>query len=187
MLPHTARAPLKLRIWQQSTCKSLHNTDYILNQANPKDFNLLLIQEPWFNRLGKSRGTPNWWIIYPPSIYQEHHKPICLIILVNTNISTETYTALTIPSGDITATWLKGDFGQCTIFNIYNDCTNNNTIHSLSNYLTAHAHTITPELTNHMLWCGDFNHHHPLWEEEYNKHLFSSPDMINPLINLVIK
>ena len=128
MLPHTTRAPLKLKIWQQNARKSLQNTDYILNQANPKDFDLLLIQEPWFDRLGKLQGTPNWCVIYPPGIYYEHHKPICSTILVNTNISTEAYTTLNIPSSDITAIHLRGDFSCCTIFNIYNDCTNNNTI-----------------------------------------------------------
>ena len=162
MLPHPTRAPLKLKIWQQNACKSLQNTDYILNQANPKDFDLLQIQEPWFDRLGKSRGTPNWRIIYPPGIYHKHHEPIHSIILVNTNISTEAYTTHDIPSGDITTIHLRGDFSCCTIFNIYNDCTNNNTIRSLNNYLATHAHTLTPEPTNHMIWCGDFNCCHPL-------------------------
>ena len=25
-----------------------------------------------------------------------------------------------------------------------------------------------------MLWCGDFTQHHPLWDEEWNKHLFTA-------------
>ena len=99
----------------------------------------------------------------------------------------EAYTALAIPSNDTTTIHLRGNFRWCTIVNIYNDCTNNDMVHSLSNYLNTHAHIITPETTNHMFWCGDFNHHHPLWEEEYNKHLFSSPNMINLFIDLIIK
>ena len=36
-----------------------------------------------------------------------------------------------------------------------------------------------------MLWLGDFNHHHPLWETNNNRHLYNSASMINPLINLI--
>ena len=25
-----------------------------------------------------------------------------------------------------------------------------------------------------MLWCGDFNRHHPLWDEDWNCHLFTA-------------
>ena len=113
----------KLRIWQQNTRKSLCNTDYILNQANPKIFNMIFLQEPWFDRLGKSRGTPNWCIIYPPTVYHKHHDPIRSLILINTNISTNSYSILDVQSHDITAICFSGDFGPCSLFNIYNDCT----------------------------------------------------------------
>ena len=23
------------------------------------------------------------------------------------------------------------------------------------------------------MWCGDFNRHHPMWDEERNRHLFT--------------
>ena len=26
----------------------------------------------------------------------------------------------------------------------------------------------------YMLWCGNFNRHHPLWDEEQNHHLFTA-------------
>ena len=72
------------------------------------------------------------------------------------------YTVLDIPSSDITAIHLKGDFGHCTIFNIYNDCSNNNTIDTLQKYLESNKCVALPLLSDHMLWCGNFNHHHPL-------------------------
>ena len=25
-----------------------------------------------------------------------------------------------------------------------------------------------------MMWCEDFNHHHPMWDEEHNGHLFTA-------------
>ena len=183
--PHLARAPSKLKIWQQNTRKSAHNTNYILNTANPSIYDIILIQEPWFDYLGKTRGTHNWRIIYPMSIYQENHDPIHSIMLINTNISTNMYTTLDIPSRDIMAIRLKGDFGHCSIFNIYNDCTNNNTTMALRDYLSTHNPNALPSPTDHMLWLSDFNCHHPLWEPNDNRHLYNSADMINPLLDLI--
>ena len=183
--PHTARAPTNIRIWQQNARKSIRNTNYILNTADPSKYDLILIQEPWFDHLGKTRGTHNWRIVYPPTIYHDNHDPIRSIILVNTNLSTNMYTTLDIPCGDISAIRLQGDFGHCSIFNIYNDCTNNNTTTALRNYLTDHRPDALPSPNDHMLWLGDFNRHHPLWEPNNNRHLYNSAEMINPLLDLI--
>ena len=185
MNPQTTSAPSKLRIWQQNARKSIRNTDYILNEANPKDYDLILIQEPWFDHLGKTRGTHNWRVIYPPTIYEDKHDPIRSIILVNINISTNRYITLNIPSSDIMAIRLNGSFGYCTIMNIYNDCTTNKTTTALKEYLDTNKHIAIPNPTNHLFWLGDFNRHHPLWEPDSNRRLYNSPDMINPLLNLI--
>ena len=163
MIPHTSAVPSRIRIWQQNTRKSLSNTDYILNLANPKNYNLLLIQEPWIDCLGKSHSSHNWRIVYLSTHQLDNHNPIRSVILINTNISTDMYTVLDIPSSDITAIRLKGNFSHCTIFNIYNDFSNNNTIDTLQKYLKSNEHVALPLPSDHMLWCGDFNHHHPLW------------------------
>jgi hypothetical protein len=38
-----------------------------------------------------------------------------------------------------------------------------------------------------MIWLGDFNRHHPLWESERNSHLLKAPDLrkAQPLIDLI--
>ena len=38
-----------------------------------------------------------------------------------------------------------------------------------------------------MIWLGDFNRHHPLWDEERNVHLFTTAnlDAAQPLLNLL--
>ena len=151
MIPHTSAVPSKIRIWQQNTRKSLHNTNYILNEANPKNFDIILLQEPWINPLGKSQGSHNWRIVYPSTLHHNNHNPIRSVILINTNISTDMYTVLDILSSDITVFCLKGDFGHCTIFNIYNDCSNNNIALALQTYLEINEHTMLPSPSNHML------------------------------------
>ena len=171
MIPYT---PAKLTIWQQSACKSKIDTNYIINQASPTKYNIILIQEPWFDHLRKMRGTHDWRIIYPPTIYQDNHQCIHSIILINTNISTNAYTPLDIPCSNITAIRLKGEFGNCSIFNIYNDCTNNSTTTTLQTYLDEHPHEVLPSPNDHMPWFGDFN-----W------HLFNLAKMISPLLDLI--
>ena len=90
-----------------------------------------------------------------------------------------------MPCGDITAICLKGEFGHYAIFNIYNDCSNNNLTTVLKNFLNTHSQEILPSPNNHMYWFGDFNRHHPLWETDDNNHLFNLADMINPLLVLI--
>jgi len=45
--------------------------------------------------------------------------------------------------------------------------------------------TIRPSADDHMLWMGDFNRHHPLWEELRNDHLFNYA-AAQPLIDLIV-
>ena len=87
--------PSKLRIWQQNTRKSQTTQHYILN-TDPSLFDLILIQEPWLDSLGNARGNHHWHIVYPPTRYTDGHKTIRAINLVNTNLSTDAYSALQI-------------------------------------------------------------------------------------------
>ena len=55
----------------------------------------------------------------------------------------------------------------------------------LENFLSTNINLTLPSPRDHMLWCGDFNHHHPLWEEDSNRRLFSQPESIDPLLDLL--
>ena len=155
------KVPSRLRIWQQNTRKSLTAQHYILN-TDPSLFNLILIQEPWLNALGNTRGNHHWRIIYPSNRYTDGHNTLRSIILVNTSIPTDSYTVLNIPHSDISALRLRGNFGACSIFNIYNDCNDNSTIDAFRTYLESNPTKALPCSTDHMLWISDFNRHHPL-------------------------
>ncbi|KAF8952061.1 hypothetical protein BDZ97DRAFT_1612106, partial [Flammula alnicola] len=37
---------------------------------------------------------------------------------------------------------------------------------------------------SHMLWCGDFNRHHPLWDRDEDTHLFT-PAVLNSAGRLI--
>ena len=88
---------------------------------------------------------------------------------------------------DITAVRFKGDNGYLSLFNIYNEITNNDTLTCLDLFLDCNAPLIRPSNSDCVLWLGDFNRHHPMWEEDANEHLFEPEDYISPLIDLLYK
>jgi exonuclease III len=71
---------------------------------------------------------------------------------------------------------MKGKWGKITIFNIYNDSSNNNTIKLLTSFTRQHQEEI--EITDtgiaHIIWLGDFNRHHPYWDDPNNTRLFTN-------------
>ena len=181
---YNLKALSHLHIWQQNARKSLTAQHYILN-TNPSLFNLILIQEPWLDTLGNTRGNHHWQIIYPSNRYTDGHNTLRSIILINTRIPTNLYTVLNIPHSNISALHLRGDFGACSIFNIYNNSNDNSTIDALRTYLESNPTEALLRSTDHMLWIGDFNRHHPLWEEDRNRRLFNGESSISLLLDLL--
>jgi len=73
------------------------------------------------------------------------------------------------------------------IINVYNDCKNNNTLTHLSTYMQDWERQQHAGWPLHTLWMGDFNWHHPLWDEAQNAHLFTHKnlDLTQPLLNML--
>ena len=63
---------------------------------------------------------------------------------------------------DITAVRFKGDNGFLSIFNVYNEITNNDTINYMDSFLDRNALLVWPSVTDSVVWLGDFNRHHPM-------------------------
>ena len=161
------QVPAHLHIWQQNARKSQLTQHYILN-TDPSLYDLILIQEPQIDSFSNTRGNHHWCIVYPSNHYLDGQPTIRSIILANNNISTDSYSALNIPDSNISAICLKGDFGHCSIFNIYNDCNYNSTTDMLRLFLDTNPVEALPHSTDHMFWMANFNRHHPLWEEDRN-------------------
>jgi len=60
-----------------------------------------------------------------------------------------------------------------TIFNMYNDCTHSRNERALGSFVRGHANEINRDENHHMVWAGDFNRHHPLWDDDEDDHLFT--------------
>jgi len=108
-------------------------------------------------------------------------------MLINRQISTDAWTPIPIDSPDITAVQLQGDFGTIRIINIYNDCNYNDSLTALKNYLREPRARERAQLPLSFIWLGDFNRHHPLWDEERNNHLFTNGALAltQPLLNML--
>ncbi|KAF5375879.1 hypothetical protein D9615_008261 [Tricholomella constricta] len=180
-----SRTPSKLRIWQQNVRKSDLAQATVLNTARPEDWDVIALQEPFLDRLGNTKASPFWTVCYPYHHRRDGSTRSRSVLLINSNIATDAYTLLNVPSTDITAVRFNGTHGHLSVFNVYNDCTHNDSLSALSTYLSNHLIIAKPSPRDHMFWLGDFNRHHPLWESIDNRHLNSSEAAIRPLLNLL--
>ena len=95
-------------------------------------------------------------------------------MLISTSIDTNCWAQLHIPhTCDLIALQLSDGFGKLTIFNLYNDCHNSGPTDILGAYLMSQPWMAHTNSLDYSLWCGDFNRHHPMWDEEHNHHLFT--------------
>ena len=175
-----------LRIWQQNVHKSKTAQAYILNTANPKDWDVIALQEPWFDSFGNTRGTQYWRVVYPSNFYVEGWARVRSILLINTNISTDCYSIPPIMHSDVTAACFKGDNGYLSLFNVYNEITNNDTITCLDSFLTCNAHLIRPSPLDCVLWLGspfcDLAHLEPASQADNSPCQSSHPTLANEQI-----
>ena len=162
-----------IRIWQQNL-KTSHIAQLTLtNTLLPSDWDLIALQEPTINKIGNTRASTHWRVVYPTTKYTDGARSRA-VTLINSNISTNAWRQIDFPSADVVIVQLSTSQGLCTIFNIYNDCKNDNTISAIEQFMLEHVASVRPNPQDHMVWLGDFNRHHPLWDESSNSHLFTS-------------
>jgi len=70
---------------------------------------------------------------------------------------------------------ITGNWGKITIFNIYNNCNNNNMIKLLASFYSRNWTQLEHAdiSTANVIWLGDFNRHHPLWDDPNDERLFT--------------
>ncbi|KAF8237038.1 hypothetical protein L208DRAFT_1201912, partial [Tricholoma matsutake] len=104
---------------------------YLMNSAKPEDGDVIALQELFLDSLGNMKASPFWRVLYPPDHHRDNSNHSCSILLINTNINTNSYTPLDIHCSDITAVCFSSKFGHVSIFNIYNNCTHDDSLTSL--------------------------------------------------------
>jgi Endonuclease-reverse transcriptase len=159
----------------------------LLNNVSTTDWDVILIQEPHivtpFNHI---RTPRNFRQVFPEN-RARNGGTVRSIIWVSKQLETTRWEIVDIPdTNDITAIQLTGGYGKLTIFNIYNSCTSRETESAFRDFLRMHENRVAGE-NAHMLWMGDFNRHHPLWDRDEDTHLFTSQARraAEPVIDLV--
>jgi hypothetical protein len=115
-----------------------------------------------------------------------HEAIIQSVIGVNSRLSTNSWKAVGISeSNDLTAIQIATGHSKLTNFNIYNSCNHSNTLECLRNFLQVSRGAVLGSDFGHM--GGNLNFHHPLWDRNEDKCLFTVQALrdANILIELV--
>jgi len=176
--------PTRLRIWQQNLNTSLIAQSSLLNGPHASKWDIIVIQEPYINFLRNTSASQRWHMLYPTHHYTHPLQCTHVVTLINSTIDTNAWKQIPYPSSDVILLQIASPASKCTIFNIYNDCNSQDTLTSLDTFLASNMATICPTPNDHVLWMGDFNRHHPMWEEPWNRHLINYA-AAQPLIDLI--
>lgn len=173
----------KLQILQQNLRKSLHAQNDFCGNGYIDQFDLILIQEPYIDFQKFTRATHHFHAVYP-STHLKGNAPVTrAITLINKRIPTNSWKQTLFDSGDVVSVDLMLNTTTIHVYNVYNDCEHDETIEALEGKLTEsrlraerNARSRVCRLEETVV-AGDFNRHHPMWDEERNAHLFTTHNL----------
>ena len=176
---HPTRSPTNINIWQQNVNRSSTCQHALISSAAlmRRGIDIVALQEPSINNFSTTVAAREWTPVYPSTHNAEPTKTRSLL-LIRSNMLTDNWKQIDFPSGDVTIITIHGSGGDLTIYNIYNDCKTNATIHQLELFARAVAATSSQGNANStdtqpIIWLGDFNRHHPHWDDPADTRLFT--------------
>ncbi|KIJ39724.1 hypothetical protein M422DRAFT_174834, partial [Sphaerobolus stellatus SS14] len=90
-MTETTPARQELKIWQQNTNRSLLAQTELINSLPVDEFDIVALQEPWLDWLGRTRASRHWEVVYPTR-HRDNPRDTRAIILINKHISTNCWT-----------------------------------------------------------------------------------------------
>ncbi|PIL24452.1 transcription factor [Ganoderma sinense ZZ0214-1] len=173
-LDFTARSPPPSSTnLDQNVNRSINAQYDLLHSADPRDYDILAIQEPYIDHLRLTRASSRWTVVYPDG-HLDSDLPCRSVLLVNTAISSNVWRPLKVPSPDVTAISLTVGERQLHVFNLYVDGEHDQTLHATARATQKLAgEQAARECNKLLIWLGDFNRHNPAWDEARNHHLFT--------------
>lgn len=179
--------PTFLQICQLNTNKSNDAQSALLQ--NIGEFDIVTIQEPHIDFLKNTRVSHDWVVVYPTG-HKDNDDMSRSITLINKRLSTNCWTQVPVNCPDITAITIRTNTNTVHLFNVYNPQENDSVLKTLANAtrrLQRDDDLYGGEDTDQIIWLGDFNRHHPLWDDERNTHLFTEEylDRAQALIDLL--
>lgn len=174
----------RLTITQINTCKldtSMHN--YL--PCDKGRSHIIAFQKPSIDFQGMTRALSHYTTIYPTNHFKDSKENRTRsVIMISAKIPSGSWTQIPINSPNVTAVELKGDIGTIRLFNIYNDGNHDKAINSIKAWAHTPEARHIPKQPLHTIWMGDFNRHHPMWDEPQNHHLFT-PQNLNTVQRLL--
>jgi len=165
-----------LLIWQQNINKLPTCQHDLLsgNKLTKENIDILAIQEPAINFNNMSIAAKEWTLIYP-STHTSNLETTRSLLLIHSQISMDSWSQLYFPLGNVTVIQITSAWGKLMLFNIYNDGKHNNTIKLLTKYHKDNQANIRHNASGnaHTVWLGDFNRHHPYWDDPGDDRLFT--------------
>ena len=156
----------KLRILQINLNKSVTAHLELINDLLVAHWDIILIQEPYITYFSSIR-TPNHFISVTPMSRETLDTTVQSTIWVNSALFTNKWKILDIPdTNNIVAIELKGDYGRLQIFNIYNAGEHSHSLAMLRRHMQDNQNNQQGQQKIHVIWGGDFNHHHPMWDRD---------------------
>jgi endonuclease/exonuclease/phosphatase family metal-dependent hydrolase len=141
---------------------------------------IIALQEPAINRNGNTIVTKDWVSVYPTN-HATSPGETRSVLLLRANLLTDKWKQIEINSSDVTAVKIENSWGSLTIYNIYNDCEHDRTINTLREAIGSAWNSSSDR--DHVIWLGDFNRHHPLWDSPADDRLFT-PEALEKHKNL---
>ena len=106
-----------------------------------RGIDIVALQEPAINSFGTTIAAREWIVVYPTTHHTKPAKTRSLILL-RSNILMDKWKQIDFPSGDMTIIVISSNWGKLTLYNIYNDCEKNDTIHELEAFTRSHTRTL---------------------------------------------
>ena len=133
-----------------------------------------------------TRANHYWTVIYP-SVHHNTPAKTRSVVLVNKLVSKNSWRQVPLECSDVTVVELTVGGRTVTFYNIYNSCKNADTLLLLQNHWTQRTACSTAGHGSSMVWLGDFNQHHPLWDSPSDACLFTTANLeaASHLISLV--
>lgn len=180
-----------LKIWQQNLNKSSTCQHDLISSGKlaKEGIDIIALQEPHINPFGNTVSARDWTTIFPTTHSKEPAKTRS-IILIRSSMVTDTWSQIDIDSEDITAIEIRGDWGKLAIFNTYIDCEHDRALEELARVSKAYegvSRFNERHQQKHIIWLGDFNRHHPHWDDPSDIRLFTreATRSAEILINLI--
>ena len=107
------------------------------------------------------------------------------IIFINKQIATDLWFQVYFSSSDITAVQVQTAVGRVLIINTYNDIVHAGNIDCMLQKMQVRVGAGGDSVgTEHIKWLGDFNRHHPMWDEGCNAHLFTRANLAQQCVHV---